>query len=228
MPAHFVILTRAALAALLFLTIYIPVPALAQVEPAAPTQTGENKSSATHKVAIHVDDNDPRVMNLALNNAKNVLDYYEARNETVLIEIVAYGPGLHMLRSDTSPVKQRVGEMAMAPQISFAACGNTRANMAKQEAKDVPLRKRSAGGAVGRGAAYGVAEAWLRLHTSFRPVNCAPSKCLILRNLGIVQEEFDRRVRRSSCCAGCCTALLCLPLKSWRSSRYRSGGMRRN
>ena len=78
-------------------------------------------------------------MNLALNNAKNVLEYYEAKKETVAIEIVAYGPGLHMLRSDTSPVKQRVGEMSMAPQISFAACGNTRANMAKQEAKDVPL-----------------------------------------------------------------------------------------
>ena len=83
--------------------------------------------------------NDPWVMNLALNDAKNVLEYYEAKKETVAIEIVAYGPGLYMLRSDTSPGKQLVGEMSMAPQISFAACGNTRANMAKQEAKDVPL-----------------------------------------------------------------------------------------
>ena len=134
MLAHFVVLNRAALAALLLLTISGPV--LAQVRLDAPAQTGKN---ATHRVAIHVDDNDPKVMNLALNNAKNVLEYYTAKKETVSIEIVAYGPGLHMLRSDTSPVKQRVGEMSMAPQISFAACGNTRANMAKQEAKDVPL-----------------------------------------------------------------------------------------
>lgn len=92
-----------------------------------------------HRVAIHVDDNDARVMNLALNNAKNVLDYYKAKGEAVAIAIVTYGPGLHMLRADTSPVKQRIGEMSMAPEISFAACGNTQANMAKQEGKDVPL-----------------------------------------------------------------------------------------
>ena len=94
---------------------------------------------ALHRLAIHVDDNDAKVMNLALNNAKNVLDYYTAKGETVAIEIVAYGPGLHMLRADTSPVKQRVAEMSMAPEIAFAACGNTQANMAKQEGKEVLL-----------------------------------------------------------------------------------------
>jgi hypothetical protein len=95
---------------------------------------------AAHRLAIHVDDNDPRAMNLALNNAKNVLDYYQAKGETVAVEIVAYGPGLHMLRADTSPVKQRIGEMSLsAPEITFAACGNTQAKMAKAEGKDVPL-----------------------------------------------------------------------------------------
>ena len=136
MPANPIVLNRAALMALLFVILSLSLPALAQDKPA---QVGKIATGATHRVAIHVDDNDPRVMNLALNNAKNVLEYYEAKKETVAIEIVAYGPGLHMLRSDTSPVKQRIGEMSMAPQISFAACGNTRANMAKQEAKDVPL-----------------------------------------------------------------------------------------
>ena len=129
MRTYLGIFKQAALGALLLMTISLPAPA--QIFPPS--------RSATHRVAIHVDDNDPKVMNLALNNAKNVLEYYTAKKETVAIEIVAYGPGLHMLRSDTSPVKQRVGEMSMAPQISFAACGNTRANMAKQEAKDVPL-----------------------------------------------------------------------------------------
>jgi hypothetical protein len=95
---------------------------------------------AAHRLAIHVDDNDPRAMNLALNNAKNVLDYYQAKGETVAVEIVAYGPGLHMLRADTSPVKQRIGEMSLsAPEITFAACANTQAKMAKAEGKDVPL-----------------------------------------------------------------------------------------
>ncbi len=104
---------------------------------AAPAQT---PPPTAHKVAIHVDDNDAKVMNLALNNAKNVLDYYRSKGETVRIEIVTYGPGLHMLRADTSPVKQRVAEMSLAaPELSFSACGNTQVNMSKQEGKDVPL-----------------------------------------------------------------------------------------
>ena len=95
---------------------------------------------SAHRVAIQVNDSDPKVMNLALNNAKNVIDYYKSKRQAVIVEVVTYGPGLHMLRSDTSPVKQRVAEMSLAMQeISFAACANTQANMAKQEGKDVTL-----------------------------------------------------------------------------------------
>jgi intracellular sulfur oxidation DsrE/DsrF family protein len=79
-------------------------------------------------------------MNLALNNARNVVEYYQAKGETVAIEIVAYGPGLHMLRDDTSPVKQRIATMALEnPSIAFIACANTQANMSKQENKPITL-----------------------------------------------------------------------------------------
>ena len=61
----------------------------------------------THKLAIHVDQNDPAVMNLALNNAKNVREYYAAKGEKVQIEIVAYGPGLNMYVAG-SPVEGRI------------------------------------------------------------------------------------------------------------------------
>jgi hypothetical protein len=47
-------------------------------------------------------------MNVALNNAQNLLKHYEAANGKVQVEFVAYGPGLHMVRSDTSPVKERL------------------------------------------------------------------------------------------------------------------------
>lgn len=101
----------------------------------------QNRDAApSHKVAIHVDDNDAKVMNLALNNARNVLEYYRSKGEAVVVEIVAYGPGLHMLRADTSPVKQRVAEMSLsASELSFSACANTQAGMSKQEGKEVPL-----------------------------------------------------------------------------------------
>ena len=45
------------------------------------------------------------MMNLALNNATNVVQYYKDLGEKVTIEVVTFGPGLHMLRDDTSPVK---------------------------------------------------------------------------------------------------------------------------
>ena len=96
--------------------------------------------AATHKVAIQVNQNDKAVMDLALNNAKNVIDYYWAKGETVAVEIVTYGPGLHMLRADTSPVKERIAPMALEnSNLAFIACGNTQANQSKAEGKPVKL-----------------------------------------------------------------------------------------
>src|SRR3954447_15946810 len=93
-----------------------------------------------HRLAIHVDQNDTAVMNLALGNAKNVFEYYEARGEPVEVEIVAYSQGLHMLRADTSPVKDKIAELrAKCARTTFSACGNTKRNMEKTEEKDVPL-----------------------------------------------------------------------------------------
>ena len=93
-----------------------------------------------HKVAIHVDENDKGRMNLVLNNAKNVDKYYQSKGDKVEIEIVAYGPGLNMLREDTSPVKARIAAMALEMgNISFAACGNTKAKMAKKAGKEIKL-----------------------------------------------------------------------------------------
>src|SRR5215831_178947 len=43
-------------------------------------------------------------MNLALNNATNVTKYYKDLGEKVKVEVITFGPGLHMLRADTSPV----------------------------------------------------------------------------------------------------------------------------
>ena len=39
-------------------------------------------------------------MNLALKNATDVEQHYKDPGETVEIEAVAFGPGLHMLRDD--------------------------------------------------------------------------------------------------------------------------------
>jgi len=104
------------------------------------SSTGASAASKAHHLAIQVDQNDAQVMNLALNNAANVTQYYESQGDTVTIEIVTYGPGLHMLRDDTSPVKERLKNFkAGMPSVTFSACGVTRAGMAKAEGKEIPI-----------------------------------------------------------------------------------------
>jgi uncharacterized protein len=89
-----------------------------------------------HRVAFHVDQNDPEVMNQTLNNATNVIEYYRNKNEEVDIDIVTYGPGLNMLRADTSPVEDRIKrlkDMAFPGKIQFSACNVTKTAMEKRE-----------------------------------------------------------------------------------------------
>jgi hypothetical protein len=95
-----------------------------------------------HHIAIQVDQNDPQVMNLALNNASNAIEYYRAKNEEVDIDITTYGPGLHMLRTDTSPVQDRIKrmkDMIFPGKIQFSACNNTRKGMEKAEGHPIPI-----------------------------------------------------------------------------------------
>jgi uncharacterized protein len=89
---------------------------------------------------LQVNTNDPAAMNLALNNATNVTQHYSRLGEKVSIEVVTFGPGLHMVRNDTSPVKDRIEEMALStPEVSFKACGNTQEKMHKAENKEIPI-----------------------------------------------------------------------------------------
>jgi intracellular sulfur oxidation DsrE/DsrF family protein len=95
-----------------------------------------------HRVVIQVDQNDPAVMNLALNNATNVIDYYRAKGEDVNVDVVTYGPGLHMLRTDTSPVKDRIKDLkdyAFPGKIQFSACNNTKEGMEKKEGHPISV-----------------------------------------------------------------------------------------
>jgi intracellular sulfur oxidation DsrE/DsrF family protein len=72
-------------------------------------------------IVIQVSDNDPAKWNLALNNAKNLQDDVGAAN--VDIEIVAYGPGIAMLKLE-SPTGSRIADAAKAG-VKVTACENT-------------------------------------------------------------------------------------------------------
>ena len=87
------------------------------------------------RVVMQVSDNDPAKWNLALNNAKNLQTDLGASN--VDIEIVAYGPGINMLKAD-STVGNRVDE-ALGAGVKVVACENTMRN--QKLAKDDMLPK---------------------------------------------------------------------------------------
>ena len=111
-------------------------PALAEGTKTHAEGTKTHRSTKPHRLVIQVDQNDPAVMNLALNNATNVIEYYRAKGEDVSVDVVTYGPGLHMLRDDTSPVKDRIKslkDLTFPSKIQFSACNNTKEGMEKKE-----------------------------------------------------------------------------------------------
>lgn len=80
--------------------------------------------SNRHKVVLQVSDNDPAKWNLALNNARNIQQDLGKGN--VDVEIVAYGPGLGMLKMD-SKVADRLAQ-ALDNNVGLMACENTMRN----------------------------------------------------------------------------------------------------
>ncbi len=113
-----------------FVLVLSAVPALAA------------EKTASHRIVIQVSQNDPERMNLALTNSANAIKYYTGKGESIEIEIVAYGPGLNMLREDTSPVKDRIKALkasSVGGNIRFSACHNTQMAMEKREGHPIPI-----------------------------------------------------------------------------------------
>lgn len=77
--------------------------------------------AAKDKVIFQVSVDDPKSWNLVLNNARNVQQELGAKN--VEVEIVAYGPGIGMLKFD-SVVANRIDE-AVGNGVTVVACENT-------------------------------------------------------------------------------------------------------
>jgi intracellular sulfur oxidation DsrE/DsrF family protein len=90
-------------------------------------QAGEVKN----KLVIQVSTDDPRTQKIALNNAVNLQKLYGMDN--IVIEIVAYGPGLGLLTKKSGQAS-RVESLALQ-DIHFSACGNTMKKVAKMSGK---------------------------------------------------------------------------------------------
>ena len=95
---------------------------------------GALAQQSKQRVIFQVSDADPAKWNLALNNARNV--QAELGKENVLVEIVAYGPGLGMLKAD-SKVEMRLAQ-AMTDNVGLLACENTMVNTKTTKADMYP------------------------------------------------------------------------------------------
>ena len=84
-----------------------------------------------NKLVIQVSTDDPRTQKIALNNAVNLQKLYGMDN--VIVEIVAYGPGLGLLTRKSGQAK-RVESLALQ-DIQFSACGNTMKKVAEKSGK---------------------------------------------------------------------------------------------
>lgn len=98
------------------LTAGVCLLALLPVHSVAQSPAGKNK------VVFQVSDADPQKWMLALNNARNLQDGLGG-SDAVDLEIVAFGPGVGMLKGN-SPVAGRVAD-ALKNGVKLVACENT-------------------------------------------------------------------------------------------------------
>jgi intracellular sulfur oxidation DsrE/DsrF family protein len=87
-----------------------------------------------NRALFQVTDNDPARWNLILNNLGALKE--GVGSEGAEIELVAYGPGVNMLKAD-SPVKQRVAD-ALKAGVKINACQNTMNGMKLTPADMLP------------------------------------------------------------------------------------------
>ena len=103
----------------------------------APALLAQNTAKA-HKLVIQVSRDEAEWFKLALANAINYRNYYDSKHEQFQVEIVAYGPGITMLREDKSSVKDRIEEAKKAiPGLVLSMCGNAKAAAERREGHEV-------------------------------------------------------------------------------------------
>lgn len=98
--------------------------ALAAAVAITPLFAGAQQAAKPTRVVVQVSEADPARWNLVLNNVKNLQD--ELGADKVAIEIVAYGPGIGMLKFD-APTNSRVSD-AIKSGVTVNACENTLRN----------------------------------------------------------------------------------------------------
>jgi intracellular sulfur oxidation DsrE/DsrF family protein len=116
-------LGTAVIAALMAATI----PSVARAEQ-APLP---DKPFADHRIVLQLSDNDPKKQGLVISVAYNLLKFYDP--DKVAIEVVAFGPGIDLLRPDNA--NRKLVESLVAQGVRFDVCLNTADTIERESGK---------------------------------------------------------------------------------------------
>jgi uncharacterized protein len=111
------LVVRAFGSAVIAASMLTTIPSIARAEP-APLP---DKPFAEHRIALQLSDNDPKKQALVISVAYNLLKLYDP--DKVAIEVVAFGPGIDLLRPDNA--NRKLVESLVAQGVRFDVCLNT-------------------------------------------------------------------------------------------------------
>jgi uncharacterized protein len=96
---------------------------IATAAPAARAQQAplQDKPFAEHKIVLQLSDNDPKKQGLVISVANNLMKFYDP--DKVAVEIVAFGPGIELLRPDNP--NRKLVESLVAQGARVDVCLNT-------------------------------------------------------------------------------------------------------
>lgn len=93
----------------------------------------------SRQLVLHVGDSNLVRFENTMEEARNMLEAAHTRGQRMEIEILANGPGLDMLRAQTTPVAEKLAQLqAEFPQLALVACGQGLQRLSAQGA-DIQL-----------------------------------------------------------------------------------------
>jgi uncharacterized protein len=81
----------------------------------------QDKPFAEHKIVLQLSDNDPKKQGLVISVANNLMKFYDP--DKVAVEIVAFGPGIDLLRPENP--NRKLVESLVAQGARVDSCLNT-------------------------------------------------------------------------------------------------------
>lgn len=123
-------------------SVVAAAPGAARSAAAAQEPGGSSRAEPAfveHRLALQLSDRDPHHQALVLSVANNILKFYGL--DLVAIEVVAFGPGIDLLRAD-SPNRSGVDSL-IVQGVRFDVCMNTVDTIARETGKAPALNEKA-------------------------------------------------------------------------------------